>query len=124
MERRTFLSAVYVGSLAGGPLSRLTDAQTDLSSAVMSGASVAFESAQIDVAGNKIFLRRYGQGPAILMVHGFPRTSLMWAIPCPKAGKGSHGDLRRPPRVRPKRDTGFGRRPFSLFEARHGKRTG
>lgn len=87
MERRTFLSAVYVGSLAGGPLSRLTDAQTDLSSAVMSGASVAFESAQIDVAGNKIFLRRYGQGPAILMVHGFPRTSLMWRFLAPKLAK-------------------------------------
>ncbi|WP_431211058.1 alpha/beta fold hydrolase [Puia sp. P3] len=37
-----------------------------------------FESLQVKVGANNIFLRRYGKGPAILMVHGFPRTSLMW----------------------------------------------
>jgi haloacetate dehalogenase len=31
-----------------------------------------------------IFLRRYGKGPAILLVHGFPRTSLMWRFLAPK----------------------------------------
>ena len=44
----------------------------------------AFKTAEIDVADNKIFCRRYGQGPAILMVHGFPRTSLMWRFLAPK----------------------------------------
>ncbi len=29
-------------------------------------------------------MRRYGKGPAILMVHGFPRTSLMWRFLAPK----------------------------------------
>jgi hypothetical protein len=29
-------------------------------------------------------VRRYGKGPAILMVHGFPRTSLMWRFLAPK----------------------------------------
>jgi haloacetate dehalogenase len=29
-------------------------------------------------------VRRYGKGPAILMVHGFPRTSLMWRSLAPK----------------------------------------
>ena len=29
-------------------------------------------------------MRRYGKGPAILMVHGFPRTSLMWRSLAPK----------------------------------------
>ena len=29
-------------------------------------------------------MRHYGKGPAILMVHGFPRTSLMWRFLAPK----------------------------------------
>ena len=29
-------------------------------------------------------MRRYGKGPAILLVHGFPRTSLMWRFLAPK----------------------------------------
>jgi haloacetate dehalogenase len=29
-------------------------------------------------------VRRYGKGPAILMVHGFPRTSLMWRSLAPR----------------------------------------
>lgn len=43
-----------------------------------------FQSSHIEVGGNKIFFRRYGKGPAILMVHGFPRTSLMWRHLAPK----------------------------------------
>ncbi|MBB6669404.1 alpha/beta fold hydrolase [Cohnella nanjingensis] len=38
----------------------------------------------VEVSGNTIFVRRYGQGPAILLVHGFPRTSLMWRLLAPK----------------------------------------
>ena len=44
----------------------------------------SFESSLVDVSGNTIFVRRYGNGPAILMVHGFPRTSLMWRFLAPK----------------------------------------
>jgi haloacetate dehalogenase len=43
-----------------------------------STASQKFERHTVNVAGNRVFFRRYGNGPAILMVHGFPRTSLMW----------------------------------------------
>jgi len=39
---------------------------------------IGFESILLDVDGNTVFFRRYGRGPAILMIHGFPRTSLMW----------------------------------------------
>jgi len=35
------------------------------------------------VSGNTVFVRRYGRGPAILMVHGFPRTSVMWRFLAP-----------------------------------------
>jgi haloacetate dehalogenase len=39
---------------------------------------------QVEVSGNTVFGRRYGTGPAILLVHGFPRTSLMWRFLAPK----------------------------------------
>ena len=48
-----------------------------------------FATAEIEVAGNRIFCRRYGHGPPILMVHGFPRTSLMWRYLAPKLA-GNH----------------------------------
>ena len=37
----------------------------------------------VEVKGNTIFLRCYGSGPPILMIHGFPRTSLMWRFLAP-----------------------------------------
>jgi haloacetate dehalogenase len=46
-----------------------------------------FETFQVDVSGNTIFGRRYGKGPAILLVHGFPRTSLMWRDVAPQLAK-------------------------------------
>jgi haloacetate dehalogenase len=82
MERRTFLSAASTGPL--GPLARLACARQDSSGAETSSGSASFQAAEIDVAGNRIFCRRYGQGPAILMVHGFPRTSLMWRFLAPR----------------------------------------
>jgi haloacetate dehalogenase len=89
MERRTFLAAASVGSLVGGSLARRANAQRDSASAVTSSGSASFKTAEIDVAGNKVFYRIYGQGPAILMVHGFPRTSLMWRFLAPKLA-GNH----------------------------------
>jgi haloacetate dehalogenase len=71
MERRTFHATASLSPLFGP----LATAQVDARS---------FKTAEIDVAGNKIFVRRYGQGPGILMVHGFPRTSLMWRFLAPK----------------------------------------
>ena len=47
-------------------------------------ADSPFETSQVEVSGNTVFVRRYGKGPAILMVHGFPRTSLMWRSLAPK----------------------------------------
>src|SRR6201984_301915 len=45
---------------------------------------IPFATAQVEVAGNTVFVRRYGTGPAILLVHGFPRTSLMWRVLAPR----------------------------------------
>jgi hypothetical protein len=85
MERRTFLATASLSPL----FAHLAAAQ---------GSSASFTTVEIEVAGNQIFVGRYGQGPWILM--------------------------RRPARLRPKRDTDFRGRPFSVFQASHGEGTG
>ena len=84
MERRTFVTSALAGPLVTSILLRLACAQRVSSTSGNSRDAAAFETGQIDVAGNTIFYRRYGQGPAILLVHGFPRTSLMWRFVAPK----------------------------------------
>lgn len=37
-----------------------------------------FETAEIDTGQTTIFLRRSGNGPPLLLLHGFPQTHLMW----------------------------------------------
>ena len=37
-----------------------------------------FEAAEIETGETTIFLRRAGSGPAVLLLHGFPQTHLMW----------------------------------------------
>jgi haloacetate dehalogenase len=87
MERRNFLGALTAASL--GIL--LEDSRTEFahSQGTVPGdtslaGQAAFETSHVEVSGNTIFVRRYGKGPAILMVHGFPRTSLMWRFLAPK----------------------------------------
>jgi haloacetate dehalogenase len=38
----------------------------------------AFSRDRIDVADGRIFVRRGGAGPAVLLLHGFPETNLAW----------------------------------------------
>jgi hypothetical protein len=42
---------------------------------VTSATPRAFQISEVEVSGNTSFLRRYGNGPTILLVHLFPRTS-------------------------------------------------
>src|ERR1700735_4595471 len=84
MERRTFLSAVTgasVSVLLEGSFSEFASAQNPAQAAAGPGP---YETSQVEVSGNTIFARRYGKGPGVLMVHGFPRTSLMWRFLAPK----------------------------------------
>ena len=37
-----------------------------------------FETAEIDTGETSIFLRRAGSGPALLLLHGFPQSHVMW----------------------------------------------
>ncbi|MGA9510900.1 MAG: alpha/beta fold hydrolase [Candidatus Sulfotelmatobacter sp.] len=82
MERRGFLGGFTAASF--GVLLENSFAEP----ARATGASLAgrdsFETSQIALLENTIFVRRYGSRPAILLVHGFPRTSLMWRFLAPK----------------------------------------
>lgn len=84
MERRSFLAGAWGAPIVTRPFARLAYAQRVPSTIGSSSEAAAFKTGEVEVAGNKIFYRRYGQGPPILLVHGFPRTSLMWRFLAPK----------------------------------------
>jgi haloacetate dehalogenase len=69
------------GLASGDPAAKSSIA---IQASATSATPRAFETSEVEVSGNTIFLRRYGNGPAILLVHGFPRTSLMWRSLAPK----------------------------------------
>src|SRR5262249_25072203 len=37
-----------------------------------------FEASEVRAQETTIFLRRFGSGPAVLLLHGFPQTHVMW----------------------------------------------
>jgi haloacetate dehalogenase len=79
IERRTLLRAITAGSGTALSLALLSRrAAADPIDKATSAASDRVETAEIKTGDNTIFIRRYGKGPPLLMVHGFPRTSLMW----------------------------------------------
>jgi len=90
VERRSLLRAISAASgtaLSLAFLSRRAAAQpVDKVTPVASGD---FEPMEVTTSDNTIFLRRYGKGSPVLMVHGFPRTSLMWRHVAPKLA-GNH----------------------------------
>jgi haloacetate dehalogenase len=92
LERRNFLNAlasVSLGVLSEGIFTESSEAQNSAQAGATLADQISFETAQVEVSGNTVFLRRYGKGPAILLVHGFPRTSLMWRFLAPKLA-GNH----------------------------------
>src|SRR5467141_1211360 len=87
LERRNFLGALAgasLGVLSEGTFTEFARAQNRAQAGATLADQSALETPQVEVSGNTIFLRRYGKGPAILLVHGFPRTSLMWRFLAPK----------------------------------------
>jgi haloacetate dehalogenase len=87
MERRIFLgglSAASFGALLQNAFSEPARTQDATASGGSTAGQNSFESSVVEVSGNTIFVRRYGKGPGILLVHGFPRTSLMWRFVAPK----------------------------------------
>jgi haloacetate dehalogenase len=47
----------------------------------------SFSRERIDVAGASIFLRRAGNGPAVLLLHGYPETHMAWRKVAPDLAK-------------------------------------
>src|ERR1700684_4427174 len=88
MERRSFLGGLTAASFGVTLDNSFTDPARTQTGGSMAGHD-SFESSVINVSGNTIFVRRHGRGPAILMVHGFPRTSLMWRFLAPRVA-GNH----------------------------------
>ena len=87
MERPMFLGTLTgasFGVFSESSFAALVRAQDNVQSSAPFAGHTPFEIAQVEVSGNTIFMRRYGQGSAILMVHGFPRTSLMWRLLAPR----------------------------------------
>jgi haloacetate dehalogenase len=39
---------------------------------------VGFRTSEVKTKDNSVFLRSHGTGPGLLLIHGFPRTHLMW----------------------------------------------
>ena len=79
IERRTLLHTMVPTSgtaLSSARLPRYAAAET--AGKPSPATSDHFETAEIKTDDNTIFIRRYGKGAPLLMVHGFPRTSLMW----------------------------------------------
>jgi haloacetate dehalogenase len=78
------LSCATVGVFSASFVAETVPSPSNLQGTPDSTAHTAFDTAQVMVSGNTLFLRRYGKGPAILLLHGFPRTSLMWRFLAPK----------------------------------------
>jgi len=83
IERRTFLGGLTAASFGILLQNAFAEPPRARSSEASAGQD-SFESSHIQVSGNAVFLRRYGSGPPVLLVHGFPRTSLMWRFLAPK----------------------------------------
>lgn len=88
IQRRTVVQAITAASGAALSLALLSRRATaQASENVISVVPGRFETAEIAVDDNTIFIRRYGSGSPLLMVHGFPRTSLMWRYVAPQLAK-------------------------------------
>jgi len=85
IERRSFVRAITAASGAALSLALLPQRVAAQSpDKATPAASNRFETAEIKTDDNTIFIRRYGNGSPLLMVHGFPRTSLMWRDVAPQ----------------------------------------
>lgn len=85
VERRTPPGAFAPASPSSAVLSSPSVAAAEPAGDSVSGAGAHdFETAEINAGDNTIFIRRYGKGSPLLLVHGFPRTSLMWRHLAPR----------------------------------------
>ena len=85
-----------------------------------------FSDARVEVGdGVAIRVRQAGDGPPVLLLHGYPQTHACWHRVAPRlveAGFTRGAD--RPARLRRLLEAGVGARPFDLLEAGDGRRPG
>jgi haloacetate dehalogenase len=86
MERRTILGGITTAAVSVFSPTALKQFALGQPAKVVAVRG-DFETSHIKTNDNTVFIRRYGQGPALLMVHGFPRTSLMWRHVAPRLAK-------------------------------------
>jgi len=87
VERRMFLETLTYSSIEMISTTFLVDSigpRMNIEPTTNSVPRPAFDTAHVDVSGNSLFIRRYGKGPPLLLIHGFPRTSLMWRFLAPE----------------------------------------
>jgi haloacetate dehalogenase len=82
IERRTLITAASSAALSLTLKPKRAAAKSPNTNTA--AASGPFDEVEIKVGDNTIFIRRYGTGAPLLMVHGFPRTSLMWRYVAPQ----------------------------------------
>ena len=101
LRRRDFLGA-SIGTLAGAVAAKPTLAQT----AALNDLFPGFRRETIQTSGTTINLVVGGNGPPVLLLHGFPATHLMWHRIAPALAKEytvvaadlrGYGDSGRPP---------------------------
>jgi hypothetical protein len=57
-----------------------------------------FEAIEVKAEETTIFLRRFGSGPAVLLLHGFPQTHVMWRSMAPLLARhAASGQAAAPP---------------------------
>ena len=86
MERRTVLEGLTAASVTvlSQGLSSVLAARQDATRSAIAVNPAEFRSTEMKTKDNSVFIRVYGKGPGLLMVHGFPRTSLMWRDLAPR----------------------------------------
>jgi haloacetate dehalogenase len=87
MERRTVLGVITAASVSAFSSTAESLFSSEQETNVLPRPRDHFETNEIKTKDNTIFIRRYGQGPPLLLVHGFPRTSLMWRYVAPLLAK-------------------------------------
>ena len=80
-----------------------------------------FASRWIDTATGRIFARTGGQGPPLLLLHGYPQTNVMWHRVAPALAERFSLVIAGPARLRLVRCAGVRCRACALYQARHGR---
>ena len=81
-----------------------------------------FASQWIDTTAGRIFARTGGEGPPLLLLHGYPQTNVMWHRVAPALAQAFQPDHSRSARLRLVGRAAVRRRARALHQARHGGR--